>query len=983
MRIISVLLEITLDLAMRAIGTSLSSLKGKIWCLFDPTPSKWWKTNSYSTYFVKAISLPQDVPSISDRCLIELENEVQCLMEAHLAPKQPIQVNKITSSYEICSGGKWYTLKPEQNNLGDTYNPSWKSHPNLMLGDSEPFDTLADLGTCVNIILLYLFKKLNIRLLEETDHVFGLADGTKSYIGIFRDVEVHIGRLVREGITRSVFGVKGIELGQEEALYWTTIGKRESYKLRTSLDGVGARTPYYARKDFFDCHFPREWEIAKDVKINPFKDILVFKRMVEFLEAIPINLKRNMYAEIFDILDPNVRDNLEDKLGWINKKGKEKKFNIHECVPRHFFYTMDGYQREARDSRQDFEVAEYSIHEQNIRLFGNAGRTNEELFKIMFESSRMMVGIMGFKIESYAIRMDAGSMVCLLLAVGMVYVILLSPTMGIWTVRLLGIWLCTTKENLSHGLLVYGSVSVDEALAFIVWWILLFWLAICTDLISWVLGYVKVCAFLLRYGSIIFGMISKVVYFKNGFWVIVYLEFSCVRIVLEVVTVLMGKTSLSCVYAGSGDWNSTKFQDTANSEKKKEIMGVVFYQMETEEVSDRYVAPCFVNGLEAYDGEINHGAEENMISNEYAVKLCLEHEVKEETKWLRRNSSLHSEAKSTLNRRRKKSNDDWDNLHDFNIDDVSLLVEEGLPPFACKMGKSSHNKKQAMENLNFFYQDIGTSSSAGGHLTHEEAAKEAIAIRMSQKLALLEEKSPIIKTMTYHDKYKKLLDEICKDKVELDGKIVKEEEDAVKRIKGEVLKEKDNIGAFIFPIILEGRVNENALADTGSDINTMPYRIYETLGREDMKKVDSGIMMINHTQAEAIGILMNVLCQVGVTTLIAKFLILDILIDRDSPIVVDVMRNVESDSDDEEDYQIKRNKFGASIYGPKPAPYLNCNDPAERSLAIETVTIPFRKISVWKKAVSFLGSLPVSLMNVNWKPDYKGSYTKEEESIGK
>ncbi|GKB72882.1 MAK10-like protein [Tanacetum coccineum] len=107
---------------------------------------------------VKAISLPQDVPSTSDRRLIELENQVQRLMEAHLAPKQPVQVNKITSSCEICSGphdtqycmenpeqafveyassrtdeagGKWYTFKPEQNNLGDTYNPSWKSHPNL------------------------------------------------------------------------------------------------------------------------------------------------------------------------------------------------------------------------------------------------------------------------------------------------------------------------------------------------------------------------------------------------------------------------------------------------------------------------------------------------------------------------------------------------------------------------------------------------------------------------------------------------------------------------------------------------------------------------------------------------------------------------------------------------------------------------------------------------------------------------------------
>ncbi|GKE73633.1 integrase, catalytic region, zinc finger, CCHC-type containing protein [Tanacetum coccineum] len=206
------------------------------------------------------------------------------------------------------------------------------------------------------------------------------------------------------------------------------------------------------------------------------------------------------------------------------------------------------------------------------------------------------------------------------------------------------------------------------------------------------------------------------------------------------------------------------------------------------------------------------------------------------------------------------------------------------------MGKSSRNKKRAMENLNFFYQDIGTSLSA-------------------------EEERLIIETMAYHDKYNKILDEVWKDKVELDGKIVKEEEEAV----------------------LEGRVNENALADTGSDINIMPFRIYVQLGRDDMKKVDRGIMMINHTQTKAMGILTNVLCQVGVTTLIAKFYILDILIDHDSPIVVgrgflrtiggivktperlfltfdgfchqtfraarsDVMRNAESDSDDDEDY---------------------------------------------------------------------------------
>ncbi|GKC13813.1 hypothetical protein Tco_1010595 [Tanacetum coccineum] len=66
---------------------------------------------------VKAIALPQDVPSTSDSHLIELENKFQCLMEAHLALTQPTQVNKITTSCEICSGPHYtqYCMKdPEQ-----------------------------------------------------------------------------------------------------------------------------------------------------------------------------------------------------------------------------------------------------------------------------------------------------------------------------------------------------------------------------------------------------------------------------------------------------------------------------------------------------------------------------------------------------------------------------------------------------------------------------------------------------------------------------------------------------------------------------------------------------------------------------------------------------------------------------------------------------------------------------------------------------
>ncbi|GJX49142.1 hypothetical protein Tco_0275987 [Tanacetum coccineum] len=115
--------------------------------------------------------------------------------------------------------------------------------------------------------------------------------------------------------------------------------------------------------------------------------------------------------------------------------------------------------------------------------------------------------------------------------------------------------------------------------------------------------------------------------------------------------------------------------------------------------------------------------------------------------------------------------------------------------------------------------------------------------------------------------------------------------------------------------------------------------------------------MLNHSKAEHMGVLKDVLCQVGVTTIIAKFIILYMPIDRDAPILVGrgflctcgsilntkdritstfdgvchqtfcaaktSLNTEESDNDDEEDYGIQRNSFRAPMYGPKPAKYLN------------------------------------------------------------
>ncbi|GKA70888.1 MAK10-like protein [Tanacetum coccineum] len=82
---------------------------------------------------VKAIALPQDVPSTSERLLIKLEYQVQRLMEAHLAPTQPSQVNKITTSCEIYSGphDTQYCIK-------NLEKPSLNTHPCVPMKRENP-----------------------------------------------------------------------------------------------------------------------------------------------------------------------------------------------------------------------------------------------------------------------------------------------------------------------------------------------------------------------------------------------------------------------------------------------------------------------------------------------------------------------------------------------------------------------------------------------------------------------------------------------------------------------------------------------------------------------------------------------------------------------------------------------------------------------------------------------------------------------------
>nr|GEV34188.1 putative reverse transcriptase domain-containing protein [Tanacetum cinerariifolium] len=202
--------------------------------------------------------------------------------------------------------------------------------------------------------------------------------------------------------------------------------------------------------------------------------------------------------------------------------------------------------------------------------------------------------------------------------------------------------------------------------------------------------------------------------------------------------------------------------------------------METEELSERYMAPCFVNGLGAYDREINLEQDKNLITNEFAIKFCLEHEdIIEPGVILGRSFmrltkgivdfendviTIYPDLYHFLDKTEetKKSEDDWELILDgINFGDILDIDKTKLPPF------------------------------------------------------------------------------------KLDGEVNKEEEEeAIKRVMGEALKEK------------------------------------EDPSREEVKPMNQGINMVNPSKEEPMRLLKDVLCQVRVTTIIVKFLILDMHVDK-------------------------------------------------------------------------------------------------------
>ncbi|GJY38994.1 retrotransposon ORF1 [Tanacetum coccineum] len=357
-----------------------------------------------------------------------------------------------------------------------------------------------------------------------------------------------------------------------------------------------------------------------------------------------------------------------------------------------------------------------------------------------------------------------------------------------------------------------------------------------------------------------------------------------------------------------GNWDGPEYQDTVDSGKEREAKAFTFIEWKprSEKVVKRELLVTLKGGLYFVKFIINldeDDVEPGVIFGCSFLRL---------TKGIIDFGSGILTIYPYLITFNDDSVDELDALlASIDDDDLPPIDISNILPFVCNMGKARETKA-----------------------TFEDLQDE-----------------PIIETIKYSDQHKKLLDGVLLDKLKLDGEFKVEKEIVGEEfIKGyKAIREKNNPGVFVLPIHLEGKYDCHALVDTGSNINVIPYIIYESLGSDKVKPIINMITILEHSKAEPMGRLLDVLCQVGVTTILASFLLSDIPVDRDVPIVVGrsflhtggaIMNTIkgttstfdgivhqkfyvanvrndhaESDSDDDEEYCLKRDDMGKPIYG--------------------------------------------------------------------
>ncbi|GKC25580.1 hypothetical protein Tco_1027730 [Tanacetum coccineum] len=268
------------------------------------------------------------------------------------------------------------------------------------------------------------------------------------------------------------------------------------------------------------------------------------------------------------------------------------------------------------------------------------------------------------------------------------------------------------------------------------------------------------------------------------------------------------------------------------------------------------------------------------------------------------------------------------------------------------MGKSSRNKKKLSKNYKMKYDDEGPSLIVNHALTREELSREELK----------------------NDLWERILDgELELEEEEANEEMIREYKQSKKK---KIPKAVAFLGSLPVPLLHTYWIpkgSENFVKEVGNRKWHTKIRVIDLYGAKFLI-LD---MSVDHTILIIVGRSFLHTCGGIINTLKGTTSTFDGVCHQKFYVAEIQNKGEESDSDDEEEYYLKRDEIGRQFYGPNLISYFDHNDPMERALAIPDSINPFEKIYVWKKSSSVSGSVYVLLLHTDWIPKGSEDFVKE------
>ncbi|XP_059310202.1 uncharacterized protein LOC132061389 [Lycium ferocissimum] len=100
------------------------------------------------------------------------------------------------------------------------------------------------------------------------------------------------------------------------------------------------------------------------------------------------------------------------------------------------------------------------------------------------------------------------------------------------------------------------------------------------------------------------------------------------------------------------------------------------------------------------------------------------------------------------------------------------------------------------------------------------------------------------------------------------------------------VQNKGDPGAFTIPCNIGLHAFPRALCDNGASINLMPFAIFKQSGLRTPRPTSMRLQMVDRSIKKLVGVIDDVLVQVGKFMLPSDFVILNCAVDRDIPIIL-------------------------------------------------------------------------------------------------